>query len=195
MPGELGYIKGAAFRELLVFYAQNVDRERAVFAVRGSGSAMLSPERSDFGVMQNVWYPAELVHRLLDRLTEDFSEPELHKLSQEAAIHIMGVTLRGVYKTLFSMIATPERYARHVPKLWRVHYDNGEPAVVVRATNEHRINFLGWRSHHAFACRLNMAAAQPIYEAMGCREVSWRRVHCKSLGGEHCTAMVSWKAR
>jgi len=166
-----------------------------VDAVRKTGSAMLSAERADFGVMQNVWYPAELVHQLLDRLTDGFSEPDLVKLAQDAATHIMGVTLRGVYKTMFSLIATPERYARHIPKLWRVHYDNGDPAVVVRAPNEHRINFLGWRSHHAFACRLNMAAALPIYQAMGCKEVRWQRAHCKSLGGEHCTAIVTWKAR
>ena len=135
------------------------------------------------------------MHELLDRLTEGFTEPQLEHLAQEAATHVMRVTLRGIYKTMFSLIATPERYARHVPKLWRVHYDNGEPAVVTRAPGEHHITFMGWRSHHPFGCRLNMAAALPIYGLMGCRDVRWRRAHCKSSGGNHCTCIVTWRAR
>jgi hypothetical protein len=191
----LGHIKGAAFREFLIFYSQRVDPARVAAAVRAIESSALSAERADFGVMQNVWYPAELVHELLDRLTEGFTEQELERMAQDAAIHVMSATLRGVYKTMFSLIATPERYARHIPKLWRVHYDNGEPAILTRGPNEHRISFLAWESHHPFVCRLNMAAALPIYEAMGCKGVSWRRAHCKSQGGEHCTAIVTWKAR
>lgn len=30
-------------------------------------------------------------------------------------------------------------------------------------------------------------SALPIYEAMGCKGVSWERTHCKSVGGGHCT--------
>jgi hypothetical protein len=189
----LGNIKGAAFREFLVFYAKTVDRERVIAAIRAAGSAELSAERPDFGVLQNTWYPAGLVHGLLDRLTQGFDEAELATLAQEAATHIMGVTLRGVYRTMFSLIATPERYARHIPNLWRVHYDNGDPVVLTRGAKEHRITFMSWASHHPFICRLNMAAAAPIYTAMGCKAVRWQRVHCKSMGGEHCVALVTWK--
>ena len=138
-PDGIGHIKGAAFREFLIFYGKNVDPVRAAGAVKASGSFELNTARSDFGILQNTWYPAELVHELLDRLTEGFDEPELQKLAQAAAIHIMGVTLHGVYKTMFSLIATPERYARHIPKLWKVHYDNGEPAVVIRADRKRHV--------------------------------------------------------
>ncbi len=192
---ELGNIKGAAFRELLVYYARAVSAPRVREAVSKTGRSELAPDRDDFGVLQNTWYRAELVHEILDRLTEGFSEIELEKLAQDAAIHVMGVTLRGIYKTMFSLIATPERYARHVPKLWRVHYDNGEPAVVTRSPGEHHITFMAWRSHHPFGCRLNMAAALPIYAAMGCKDVRWRRAHCKSRGGDHCTCIVTWRVR
>jgi len=106
----------------------------------------------------------------------------------------MNVTLRGVHKTLFSLLATPDRYARHISKLWSVHYDNGEPLIMTLNPGEHHISFVDWRSHHPFICRLNMAAALPIYTAMGCRDVVWRRVHCKSSGGAHCVAIVTWDA-
>jgi len=191
---DLGLIKGAAFRELLVYYARAVSLTRARDVVAETGRSVLSPERPDFGVLQNAWYPAELVNEILDRLTDGFSESELEKLAQETANHVMRVTLRGIYKTMFTLIATPERYARHVAKLWRVHYDNGEPAVVNPVPGEHHITFMAWRSHHPFSCRLNMSAALPIYGAMGCKDVRWRRAHCKSRGGAHCTCIVTWRA-
>jgi hypothetical protein len=192
-PAVQGSIKGAAFREFLVFYARTVDAKLAREAVRDAQFPSLSPAASDFGVVQSTWYPAELVHGLLDRLTDGMPEREQAALAQAAANHVMSVTLRGVYKTLFSLLATPDRYARHIPKLWRVHYDNGEPVILIRGSGDHLVSFVEWWSHHPFICRLNMAAALPIYTAMGCRDVAWRRTHCKSSGGEHCTTVVTWR--
>jgi hypothetical protein len=192
---DFGNIKGAAFREFLVYYSRSISLTRVRDAVARTGARELSPDRADFGILQNTWYRAELVHAILDRLMEGFNEAELAVLAQAGANHVMGVTLRGIYKTLFSLVASPERYARHIPKLWRVHYDNGEPAVLSRGPSEHHITFMAWRSHHPLACRLNMAAALPIYQAMGCRDVHWHRTHCQSMGGSHCTCIVTWRAR
>ena len=193
-PAGLGRIKGAAFREFLAWYAATRSRPRVLAAIRAldPDARELDVERRDFGVLQSAWYRAELVHGLLDLLTDGMPEEELRVMAQDAAIHVMNTTLRGVYKALFSWFATPQRYARHVHKLWRVHYDTGMPIVLTLSSNSHRVSFVEWAGHHPFICRLNMSAAVPVYSAMGCKNVSWTRLRCLSQGGDSCASLVKW---
>jgi hypothetical protein len=60
------------------------------------------------------------------------------------------------------------------------------------STNVHLKTFVGWNSHHPFSCQLNMAAAKPIYDAMGCKNVRYQRLGCISRGAAKCQLEVSW---
>jgi hypothetical protein len=188
----LGHIKGAAFREFVVWYALRFGRRELLRSLPPS-HGLLDRAANDLGVLANVWYPAELVHELVDGMVVGLKGAELDAIAQDAANQIMNKTLRGVYRALFNLFVTPDRYARHVGKLWSVHYDTGRPVVEQVANNEHLIRYVDWASHHGFICRLNMAAAVPIYTAMGCRDVSWSRVSCRSLQGLQCMTRVRWR--
>lgn len=188
----LGQIKGAAFREFVVWYAGRFGVQRLGRSLPPARE-LLNPDAADLGVLPNVWYPAKLVHELLDLLLADKSSEELDRLAQEAADHIMKKTLSSVYRAFFNLFVTPDRYARHIDKLWSLHYDTGRPLIEPVGSNQHRIRYVDWTSHHAFICRLNMSAAVPIYSAMGCREVSWTRIACKSLQGSQCMTQVRWR--
>ena len=124
------------------------------------------------------------------------SAVEQQQLAQHAASVIMGHTLRGVYKFLFSTFATPDLYVRHANKLWALHYDNG----VVQVENKPRSDrnhsahsrIERWQSHHRFVCMMNGAATSPIYEAMGCKGVHVERLACVSDGSAACEWLVHW---
>jgi hypothetical protein len=195
---DLGHMKGAPVSEFLNWYAETVDRHRLLGLLRelaGAWPNEFDVTRDNFGLLASAWYPAALVHELIDRVLVGYDGRKQQELAQAAADFIMGRTLRGVYKVMFSMFATPERYARHISKLWAQHYDTGTPVIRIVADNEHHIRFEGWTSHHPFICAMNMSSARPIYRAMKCSDVTWRRVSCVSHGADVCAAIVRWTAR
>jgi hypothetical protein len=195
----LGNVKGAVLREFVLFCQQHDDRQRLTRALRALDEAYpgsVEPERLGGGFLASRWYPAELVHVLVDEMIAGRSDAEQKKLAQRAANVIMSHTLRGVYRFLFSTFATPDLYARHANKLWSLHYDNG----LVEVDNKpreglHRVahtRVLRWISHHPFVCMMNGAATIPIYEAMGCRNVRCEVIACVSDGSPNCAWIVHW---
>ena len=114
-------------------------------------------------------------------------------MASEAAISIMGRTIRGIYKSVFALVVTPDRYIKHIDKIWLLNYDNGRPVVTIVEPRVHLVRTENWRSHHPMICRLNMAAGKPIYEAMGCKDVVVRRLGCISDAAKACESIVSWR--
>ena len=148
-------------------------------------------DREGFGVLPSRWYPAEVVHDLLDRLIEDRPPGELEQLAREAAYDIMSKSLKGVYGFLFSTLASPERYARHIDRVWQMHYDSGNVSITPTDNpREWRARYASWRGHHPFICKLNMAAAVPIYETMGCKHVTCTQTSCVANGADQCESLI-----
>jgi hypothetical protein len=192
---ELGKIKGVAFGEFLGWYAKRHGRpvvEDAIYRAPTGDAEGLLPANVNFGVLASRWYSAELVHDLLNRLTRERSDQELEDMARDAAAYIMGRTLRGVYRTMFSLLATPERYVRYSDKLWRTHYDTGTLVFRVLGEGTHQVTYSNWTSHHPFICRMNMASSVPIFEAMGCKNVRYQRQSCISEGAPNCKNLVRW---
>jgi hypothetical protein len=194
-----GNVKGAVLREFVLFCEQHDDRERlkrALEALREAYPQDVDPARSGGGFLASRWYPAELVHVLVDEVVKGRGPHEQEALARHAAKVIMGRTLSGVYRFLFSTFATPDLYARHANKLWSLHYDNGQvqidnkPREGMRSVACSRV--VRWVSHHSFVCKLNAAAAIPIYEALGGRDVRYETIACVSEGGVHCEWLVHW---
>lgn len=152
------------------------------------------PARATFGVLASQWYPAVVVHTVLDELTRGLSADELQNLARKAADGIMSNTLRGVHRTVFATFVSPARYLRHIETFWRLHYDTGSALVTARTPTEHHVIYRDWTSHHPFACQLNMASALPIYSAMGCHHVAYKILGCVSRGQARCETEISWSA-
>ncbi len=164
--------------------------ERLPDAVR----AELDPARPALGILASEWYPASLVHSVLDAVTFGLSEPDRQRLSDDGAEAIMRATLHGLYKTLFSLMATPERYARFGPKLWGAYYDSGRFEIIMPNSTTAVCTIAGWSGHHPFACDLNRSAAGAIYRAMGCESVRVERTSCVSNGDPACRFVSTWRA-
>jgi hypothetical protein len=195
-PSDLGRIKGVAFGEFLAWYEAFVNAEEVRGAVRRTHADfpdVFDLGRAQFGILASRWYRAEVVHAVLDRLILGKAERELETIARDAAEAIMTKTIRGVYRTVFALVITPDRYRKHIDKVWSLHYDTGRIVVEEPGPQAHRVRYEDWRSHHPMICRLNMAAGGPIYEAMGCRDVSVRRLGCVSDGARACENLVSWR--
>lgn len=193
-----GRIKGAAFREFLTWYVLR-NGESALRAVADrmdpEWRAHLDPERTVLGVLASEWYPAALVHSLLDALTGGLSTDARAEMADQAARAIMNRMLRGVYKTLFQLMATPERYQRFGPKLWDAYYDTGSFRIEMPDDLTSICRISNWDAHHPFICDLNCASAPPVYELMGCKGARVIRTECVSQGSAHCEFVTSWTAR
>jgi hypothetical protein len=194
---KLGRIKGAAFREFIAYYRGahgSAALATAVTAMPGVYQRELDVRDPALGVLTSEWYPAELVHALLDEIARGKSEAELRELATAASGAIMRATLRGLYRVLFEWMATPERYARYAPKLWGTYYDSGDVTVALVESGLGAVSVVrDWRSHHPLICELNRGAALEIYGAMGCRDVANERAQCVSRGDPHCRFVTSWR--
>jgi hypothetical protein len=114
-------------------------------------------------------------------------------MARTLAKAVMNGTLRGVYGMLFSIMATPERYARHAPRLWSKFYDDGKVAVTVPTPTTMTAVVTEWKGHHPFLCSVVRFARVAALEAMGRTSVSseWR---CKSeVGGDECVTRLRWR--
>jgi hypothetical protein len=193
-----GRIKGAAFREFLIWYAAK--NGESALGDRANGvdpewRGSLDPNRAALGVLASEWYPAPLVHALLDALTAHLSQDERAAFAAEAARAIMNRMLRGIYKTLFQLMATPARYQRFGPKLWDAYYDSGTFRIEMPDDKTAVCMVSNWSAHHPFICDLNCAAAPPVYEMMGCKSVRVLRTECVSLGSPRCEFVTNWTSR
>jgi hypothetical protein len=189
-------IKGAAFREFLRFYVDTQGtaqlRARAA-AVPAALRSALDLDAPVLGVVASSWYPAPLVHALLDELTRGMNEGETLELAAAGSRAVMSATLRGLYRVLFQWMATPERYARYAPKLWDLYYDTGNMQVLAQTDALGAVATVrDWAAHHPFICELNRGASVAIYSAMGCSRVECDRTACVTRGQPECRFDTRW---
>jgi hypothetical protein len=188
-------IKGAALREFLGWYAGARSEEELRAVINGlpaQARACFDPALPALGVLASTWYPMEAIHALLDRMTAGMTRGEREAFAVEGASVVMRNTLTGLYKALFRVIATPDRYPRMASKVWSQYYRSGEFRVENLAPGSARSSIRDWSSHHPVLCDMNGAAAQVIYETMGCQGVGVTRIECAGAGGAACSFMVRW---
>lgn len=195
--GEPGRIKGAAFREFVAFYEQELGRARLLALVERIPSAQrqaldLAADRESLGILSSRWYEAASIHALLDAILAGLDPDHRRESIHRAADAVMQGTLRGVYRVLFEWLATPDRYARFADRLWRSYYDSGDMHVVQETPERAVCTIRAWASHSAQLCDMNAAAAGSIYRAMGCTDVVVARSHCVAQGASECRFVTTW---
>lgn len=191
-----GNIKGAAFREFVVWYTKEQGSERllaAVDALPESARFHLQPRREALGILAATWYPAEVLHSLLDELLRGVPEDERLGMARGAAGVIMRSTLHGIYRVLFRLMATPELYVRFGSRLWSTHYDSGDLILELEEPTHLQATVRNWRGHHPFICQLNGAALVPIFSEMGCVDPNVNFEACVSRGDTECRYSLSWR--
>jgi hypothetical protein len=139
-----------------------------------------------------VWFPAEVVHAVLDGLTVGLEVKARDALAEAAAQATLKGLMTGVQRVVFSKLMTPSMYARVANLAFRLNYDSGTILNEEIAPRRHRGRVEGWAAHHPFLCRMNVAIKAGLYGVMGCPGVRIEERYCRSLGGAACGSVIAW---
>jgi hypothetical protein len=189
---EVNQIKGAALAEFLSWYTRVHGRDRLRSLPESVLDALDLGERGSI-VLASKWYPAPIIHELLESLVRDLSAAERQRIVSDGARAVMEATLRGVYRLLFRTMMTPARYAQHSQKLWDRYYSSGRMTKRMIAPEVHATEISDWAGHHPLLCDIHVESARYIYAAMGCKNVDVRRTTCTSNGAQTCSFEVRWR--
>jgi len=185
-------IKGAALAEFLRWYT-TVHGHARLQALPEPVLEALDLSQRGAVVLASKWYPAPVVHQLLESLVRDLSATERRQLVVDGARAVMEATLRGVYRLLFRTMMSPARYAQHSQKLWDRYYSSGRMTKRLVAPNVHATEIADWPGHHPLLCDLHVESARYIYAAMRCESVDVQRTTCVSIGAPICSFEVRWR--
>jgi len=152
-------------------------------------AAHFDRERPDFGALPSAWYDSRVYTHIFDTLLPTLRNKNESQLAHDAAETVLNQTLRGIYKKLFSMMASPTLYARYAQKMWDTHYDTGVVEVDQRSPTvaHHRVR--DWAGHHPFVCAINRQSGAFVYRMMGLSNVQIDSERCASLS---CESVYSW---
>lgn len=190
-----GRVKGAAIRDFVAWYEHTYGSGRlqqAILALPAEGQAEFNLERECVGVLPSAWFPAWVVHAILDHLTEGMTVQAHDDLAQQAGEAAVKAMMHGVQRVVFATLLTPRTFAKVANLAFRLNYDEGRVVNEELDGNRHRGYVEGWTAHHPFLCEMNIAIKAGIYEAMKCENVRVEERFCRSRGDETCGSIIAW---
>jgi protein-disulfide isomerase-like protein with CxxC motif len=188
-------VKGSLTRELLLWHDRRFGHEETVKLTEGlspAAAAMLDTSQPALGVLSASWYPISVTYPMMDRIAARCGN-EGRDYAMQANREVVPRMIRGVYRTMFDVVASPETYAKHVGRLWRRLHTTGERSMVIRAPGEAVSRIDRWGGHHTMACWLTIYTMAYVFEAMGYRHWSVERLTCVAHGGERCETLLKFK--
>lgn len=187
-------MKGAMLAEFLRWYATHYDSEplrRFVQSDPDCVRAGLDADRPGLGVVPSEWYAAPLFHRLLDVAFASMSAGERALFVRRSTEAVSGQMIRGVYGALFALLATPDRYVRHIQRAWSQLHNTGVREVILRSTEAESI-IREWPAHHPVLCMMVHATTHALFERMLGKPVEIEMLRCVSHGHADCMARLRW---
>ncbi len=188
-------IKGAALFELFRWQQKVLSPAQAATHLERLPQPtreFFDPRRPGFGLLASRWYPSEVIHPLLDAMVVGLDDKAYSQFIEDGAKQVMDGTMRGVFKAIFTMIATPERYARYSQQAWNAYHDTGFSTVTLEGNTSWRATLRDWPGHHRVICDMNTVAARLILQSMGKRSVVVKQECCVAKGAPHCVSVSTW---
>jgi hypothetical protein len=193
--GDEPCVKGAVLREMLIWYVTRFGRvgaDRIFRSIPTQHAKALTKSEPAFGILSSNWYPMSLVKPMLDGACEGVSD-EGRAFAREANAAVVPRMIRGVYKVLFDMAATPDRYARHIQPMWRRLHTTGERSMVIRSPGEALSVVENWPGHHPMLCWMIIYTMAYVFEAMGYKSWEVDRIACVTHGAARCETVLRYR--
>ncbi|MDF2693455.1 MAG: hypothetical protein K0S65_1838 [Labilithrix sp.] len=191
-------VKGALIREYLRWYAERFGADAVVqmaLLVPEEHRALVDAEAPGDAILPSSWYPARLVHTMLDAIVEHNPGVDIERLMKEAARNVLRHSTSGVYRFLLEKLVTPDLYAASVPRLWGQLHTSGKRQMEIIERGVALSTVSSWTGHHPILCTITIETMMSVFELMGCRDVRWERTQCVSHGGSRCITRVTWASR
>jgi hypothetical protein len=189
--------KGAALTSFLEWYAAlagPVKLDAALDTIPEDYRRQLDRTQRSMGILPATWYPALLVHALLDAIVKQVGATDIDDFAERAGRAVTEKLIGGLYAGLFRSMASPDLYAKYAPKLWRSYYRMGRVEAEVVDSGETRVRMSEWPGHHPLVCDINRAAAGLIFQKMGCAKVESVRTRCVHGGQRYCEVVLTYMA-
>lgn len=188
-------MKGAMLAEFLRWYSAHHDDAaiRALIDTDADAASLgLDSSRPSFGLVTSEWYPASLFHRIVDAGLGPFTTSERDKLMHNATDAVATTMLRGLYSVLFALVATPDRYSRHIQRAWSQLHDTGKREVLIVRPGEAASIIRAWPAHHPYLCQMVHETTRAVFSHMRVGAVSVERESCVVDGSPECVARLRW---
>ncbi len=188
-------IRGAALGPFVTWYAGAHGRaglERALAGLTESERARFDPSAPGLGISGAAWYPAGIVHRMLDGLLDGMDAREREALAASGADHAITASLDGYLGLGARMLGSPQLCATLGPRLWHAFYRAGRVRIDPQGRRCHVMEVSDWPGHHGFLCAMNNASGRAIYRAMGCEAVTTQHAACIDRGDQACVYVIRW---
>ncbi len=191
------HVKGSALAYWLAWYAERHDPSalaRIAARIPAEARGDIDPASPTLGVIPTAWYPALAVGQILDGVTEGMSAKERARLIEESTAAGVEQGIRGIFRLAFELLATPERYAKHIQRFWNQLHDTGTRRVEIVGPGEAISIIEDWPGHHPLLCAVTMETMAAVFRRMGLEDVEVVRVECVGAHDERCKAIVRWRA-
>lgn len=190
-----GRIKGAAFREFVLWYEEDFGRQATMACF-----ARLPPEHQELldltkpaaGILASTWYPAALINTWLDIISEGWTPEHTTQICRSANAFTVPRLIKGVYRFLFESVATPSLYARHIRRAWRQLHTTGLRTITIVSPGYAESIIEQWPAHHPVLCQVTNETMAAVFRMMKLQNVTLERVHCVSQGDPRCVTYVRW---
>lgn len=195
MKAPYGSVKGAAIRELVLWYESRHDARLLRAVVRSLPpelGAELDADADGLGILASRWYDARVVHLLLDAVTAKHPIDTHEKLLREGVRYAVDRSTVGVYRFVIEQIVSPQLYARNIERLWHLMHDTGHRSIELVQPTRAISRTWGWSAHHPLLCLVAAHTMGAIFETMRCRNVVLERRACVSEGDEACVYELSF---
>ena len=197
MSEEAGRTKGLGWAELIRWYERTQGREKLLAVVARMPEKWrrgLDVNHKVLGILDGTWYLEEQRNVFFDALTAGTTLLQRQAMARACSTAVMQHSLRGIHRMIFNMMATPERFVKYAQRLWDVHHDTGRLRMKLLSPTSAEAAVLDWPTHHPFACMMNHYSCNATFEAMGCFDLSDRRV-CIADGAPECVGIYYWRER
>lgn len=190
-------MKGATIRELFEWYESRygVENVRRIVAriQEDDLRALVDPDQPHVKLLPSSWYPARLVHTLLDAIVEESGEAEVRRIARDGARAFANGKLRGVYRFVLAKVVTPEMYSAMIQRMWRFIHDTGDRRFDIEGPGEAVSVVSNWAGHHRVLCLVTIETMCALLESMGKKDVRHERLSCVSDGATECVTRVTWQ--
>ena len=189
-------IKGGAIREFFAWYEERFGRESLRAMARHVPSdlaPLVDPDEPVVHFLASSWYPARLVHSMLDTMNDGRTALEIERLARDATRHVVAHGMSSVYRVLLAKLGSPQIYARMIPRMWRQLHTTGDRTVEIVEDGHAISKVANWAGHHRDLCIITTCLMCAVFEHMGKKNVKWTCVRCVSRdGGNECVYDVRW---
>lgn len=191
----VGRTKGMGWTDQIRSYQQMYGRDKLVGAVRAMPEQWrrgLDESHPVLGVLEGSWYPEVQRYAFFDAILHDLLPLQQQALARVMSKAVMERSLRGLHRMVFAIMATPERFVKHAQSLWNMHHDSGRLQLRMLSPVSLEASVLDSPVHHPFACMLNHYGCAVTLEAMGCKDLTDRRV-CTFAERGVCSGFYYWR--